>query len=230
MRVHILQHVPFEGSGSIDAWLQKRKAQVTCTRFYDDPALPRLAGLDLLIALGGPMSVNDEQEHPWLTAEKRFIAQAVASGKAVLGICLGAQLIASALGARVYPGPEKEIGWFPVVAAEPSPGGFALPASIPVFHWHGETFDLPDGARLMASSPGCRHQAFQFGARTIGLQFHLETTPASAGAIIANCRHELVPQRFVQSEDRIRAATSADYAAINVLMEQLLEYLTRPEE
>lgn len=230
MRVHILQHVPFEGPGSIDIWLGRRKAQVTCTRFFETEELPDPAAIDLVIIMGGPMSVNDEKEFPWLTAEKRFVAQAVACGKAVLGICLGAQLIASALGARVYPGPEKEIGWLPVLAAEPPSAGFAFPASIKVFHWHGETFDLPDGARLLASSPGCRHQAFQLGARTIGLQFHLETTPASANAIVANCRHELVPQRFVQSEERIRAATNADYAAINALMEELLEYLTRPGE
>jgi len=230
MRAHILHHVPFEGPGSIDAWLRHRKANVTCTRFFEDTKLPDPATVDLLIALGGPMSVNDEQEHPWLVAEKRFIAQTIASGKAVLGICLGAQLIASALGARVYPGPEKEIGWFPVFAGKHSPGGFPFPKSILAFHWHGETFDLPAEARLLASSSGCRHQAFQVGARTIGLQFHLETTPASADTIIANCRHELVSQRFVQSEKRIRAATSADYAAINALMEKLLEYLTRPEE
>ena len=229
MRAHILQHVPFEGPGSIDAWLKKRDAQVTCTRFFETADLPDPTSLDLLIALGGPMSVNDEEEYPWLAAEKRFIAQAVASGKAVLGICLGAQLIASAMGARVYPGPEKEIGWLPVFAVEQPPDNFAFPTSILAFHWHGETFDLPDGAKLLASSPGCRHQAFQLGARTIGLQFHLETTPASADAIIANCRHELVPNRFVQSEEQLRAATDTTYTAINALMEQLLEYLVRPE-
>ena len=230
MRVHILQHVPFEGPGSIEGWFRKHEAQVTCTRFFDNPELPELAELDLLIALGGPMSVNDEEEFPWLVAEKRFIAQTVTSGKAVLGICLGAQLIASAMGVRVYPGPEKEIGWFPVYAEKPTPAGFPFPEAILAFHWHGETFDLPADAMLLASSPGCRHQAFQLGVRTIGLQFHLETTPASAEAIIAHCRHELVPQRFVQSEELIRAATGADYAAINTLMEQLLEYLTRPGE
>ena len=229
MRAHILQHVPFEGPGSIDAWLRKREAQVTCTRLFETAELPDPATLDLLIAMGGPMSVNDEAEFPWLVAEKRFIAQTIASGKAVLGICLGAQLIASAMGARVYPGLEKEIGWLPVFAGEPAPAGFPFPESILAFHWHGETFDLPAGARLLASSPGCRHQAFQLGARTIGLQFHLETTPASADAIITNCRHELVPNRFVQSEEQLRAATDTTYAAINALMEQLLDYLVRPE-
>jgi GMP synthase-like glutamine amidotransferase len=228
MRVHILQHVPFEGPGSIASWLERRRAEVTCTRFYQRPDLPDPATLDLLVVLGGPMSVNDEQTLPWLIAEKRFVGAAVSAGTAVLGICLGAQLIASALGARVYPGAEKEIGWFPVFAAEPPDGRFSFPAMLRVFHWHGETFDLPDGASLLASSPACRHQAFQFGERTIGLQFHLETTPASVETLVANCRHELVPGRFVQTEAELNAVDGQTYTAIHAHMERLLDYLTRP--
>jgi len=100
MDVHILQHVPFEGIGSIADWLSRRGATVTSTRFFETPQLPVLADIDLVIALGGPMSVNDEEQLPWLRSEKHFVAEAIAKGKAVLGICLGAQLIASALGAN----------------------------------------------------------------------------------------------------------------------------------
>jgi GMP synthase-like glutamine amidotransferase len=227
MRAHVLQHAPFEDLGSIRDWLQRRDACVTTTRFFESPVLPAVSSLDLVIALGGPMSVNNEKDLPWLVSEKRFVAEAVSSGKAVLGICLGAQLIANALGGLVYPGPEKEIGWFSVHAEPRSPDSFALPDSHTVFHWHGETFDLPPGARLLASSAACRNQAFQVGPRTIGLQFHLEITPGGADALITNCRHELTPQRFVQTEGQLRAVPDGAYAGINTLMEEVLEYLVR---
>lgn len=229
MHVHVLQHVPFEGLGSIEAWLAHRQARVTFTRFFDASAeLPPLEGIDLVIALGGPMSVNDEVQLPWLRAEKRFVAEAMASGKAMLGICLGSQLMASALGAAVYPGPQKEIGWFPVMA-EPAAaaGSFVFPASRDVFHWHGETFDLPRGAVHLARSEGCRHQAFQVGRRAIGLQFHLETTPESAQAIIDHCGDELVPQRYVQTEAELRGVPADRYVGINALMGDVLDYLTK---
>jgi len=139
MHVHILHHVPFEGLGSIADWLSRRGDSVTDTRFFETPQLPVLADIDLVIALGGPMSVNDEEQLPWLQCEKHFVTEAIANGKAVLGICLGAQLIASALGARVYPAANQEIGWFPVFAEPVVPGAFVFPARTEVFHWHGET-------------------------------------------------------------------------------------------
>lgn len=229
MHVHVLQHVPFEGLGSIEVWLTQRGSRVTYTRFFDSAHLPALADIDLIIALGGPMSVNDEEQVPWLREEKRFIAGAVASNRAVLGICLGSQLIANALGSRVYRNAEKEIGWFPVFAEPTVPDTFAFPASSEVFHWHGETFDLPAGAVRLASSAACRNQAFQIGARVIGLQFHLETTPESARAIISNCGNELVPRRFIQTESELRDAPHVNYAGINALMTKVLEYLVRDE-
>ena len=226
MHVHVLQHVPFEGLGSIAAWLDRRGASVTWTRFQVLEELPPLEPIDLIIALGGPMSVNDEADLPWLRAEKRFLAEAIAAHKAVLGICLGAQLIASALGARVYPNAEKEIGWFPVTAAPHDRECFRFPDEIEVFHWHGETLDLPPDAVHLAGSAACRNQAFQIGDRVLGLQFHLETTPDSADALAVNCRHELVPGRFVQTEAALRSAEPGTYREINRLMDAVLEYLT----
>lgn len=228
MHVHVLQHVPFEGLGSMESWLSQKSAHVTYTRFFEPALLPALADIDFVIVMGGPMSVNDEKQLPWLREEKRFIAEAMACGKAVLGICLGAQLIANAQGARVVPSPEKEIGWFPVYAESSAPGIFVFPASTEVFHWHGETFDLPVGAVHLAHSAACRNQAFQIGVRVIGLQFHLETTPQSAEAIIGNCANELFPpQRYIQSEATLRARPAADYAEINTLMVCILDYLVR---
>lgn len=227
MHVHVLQHVPFEGLGSIEVWLTQSGARLTYTRFFASADLPALADIDLIIALGGPMSVNDEKQLPWLREEKHFIAEAVVRNRAVLGICLGSQLIAGALGSRVYPNAEKEIGWFPVFAEPTVPGTVAFPASIEVFHWHGETFDLPAGAVRLASSAACRNQAFQIGARVIGLQFHLETTPESARAIISNCANELTAHRYIQTESELRDVPPVNYARINALMTKVLEYLVR---
>lgn len=200
---------------------------MTTTRFFESTSLPKQSEFDLLVALGGPMSVNDEAQLPWLIDEKRFVRESVESGKPVLGICLGAQLIASSLGARVYPGAQKEIGWFPVHACTHQSHAFIFPEKMDVFHWHGETFDLPPGAIHLARSEACPHQAFQIGARTIGLQFHLETTPASADSLINHCRDELRPASYVQTEQDLRSVPANRYAGINQLMERVLSYITR---
>ena len=228
MRVHVLQHVPFEGPGRIAAWLAARSAEVTTTRLFEaDAALPPAGAFDVLIVLGGPMSANDEAALPWLRQEKRLVAAAILSGKAVLGICLGAQLMAAALGARVYPAQHNEIGWFPVQGCAPQDGSFAFPAAAEVFHWHGETFDLPDGAVHLARSAACLHQAFQIGQRAIGLQFHLETTPESVAALLTHCHGELVPSAFIQTAQALQASPPGRYAGLEALMDRLLCYLTR---
>jgi GMP synthase-like glutamine amidotransferase len=225
MNVHVLQHVPFEGLGSIEPWLLARSAQITYTRFYESPLLPDLSQVDFVIAMGGPMSVNDEATLPWLVSEKHFIRTAIQRGIPVLGICLGAQLIASALGASIYPGKHREIGWFDITSV-PSPAHtFHFPPATTVFHWHGETFDLPPGAIHLARSTACEHQAFQIGPNAIGLQFHLETTPESASSIITHCGNELIPSTFVQSESTLRSTPAEAYSHINTLMAQVLNYL-----
>jgi GMP synthase-like glutamine amidotransferase len=237
VHAHFFQHVPFEGLGSIGSWLEARRAVVTATRFFAGDVLPEAESVDLLVVMGGPMSVNDEELYPWLVAEKRFIAQAIRRGKAVLGVCLGAQLIAAALGARVYPNGEKEIGWFPVYAKtapemfpeEPVPV-FRFPEESLVFHWHGETFDLPTGAVHLARSEACRNQAFQYGRRIVGLQFHLEMTPRTVHELVDDGRAELVPARCIQSEGEILSAPATWYAENNRLMADLLSFLTMPEE
>ena len=227
MRVHVLQHVPFEGLGSIHGWLEAHAARVSFTRFFEDPLLPEVDDFDLVIVMGGPMSVNDARIFPWLLEEKRFVAAAVHRGKAVLGICLGAQLVANALGERVYPGPFKEIGWHEIQSAEQSLDSFRFPQAVTVFHWHGETFDLPHGAIRLAHSPACRNQAFQLGRRVIGLQFHLETTPAIVAAMISNCGDELVAGPYIQPARKILDEPAASYVTINQLMGNILDYITR---
>jgi len=229
MRAHCLQHVSFEGLGSIARWLQEAGYEISYTRFFESAVLPELEEIDFLIAMGGPMSVNDEAQFPWLFPEKAFIRRAVQARKPVLGVCLGAQLIASALGAAVYSNPCKEIGWFPVravsTAGETPLRVFRFPAEVEVFHWHGETFDLPVGSVHLAASAGCRNQAFQFGASTIGLQFHLETTPESLRELVTNCHAELMPSKYVQAEEAMLEAPLKKYRTINRLMAEVLSFL-----
>ncbi len=229
LHIHVLQHEPFEGLGSMAPRLAALGAEIRTTRLYEDPALPASNDGDLLIVMGGSMSVNDEAQLPWLRAEKHFLRAAIDAGGAVLGVCLGAQLIADALGACVTRNPVPEIGWFPVEAV-PLPAGldtFRFPDRFWAFHWHGETFALPPGAIHLARSAHCPHQAFQFGARVIGLQFHLETTPSSARALIEGCADELIPGvPTIQSAEAIRS--SERYEEIDALMGGVLAYLLRP--
>lgn len=208
--------------------LAERGALVTRTRFFEDAALPPADGLDLVIAMGGPMSVNDEDRLPWLRPEKRFLRGAIERGVRVLGICLGAQLIASALGAAIRRNAHKEIGWFPVEAVPTdAPGVFRFPDRCTVFHWHGETFDLPRGALRLAGSAACANQAFAVGRTVLGLQFHLETTPEGANALLDHCRDDLTPGPFVQTEAELRNTPPSAYAQVNALMADLLDHLLK---
>jgi GMP synthase-like glutamine amidotransferase len=225
MRVQILQHVPFEGPGSIGPWLEAREATVHYTCLFEEDRLPPVGSIDLVVAMGGPMSVNDEEAFPWLAPEKKFIRDAVTHSIPVLGICLGAQLLAAAMGSKVYRNPVKEIGWFPIRAARGLGGSFQLPEECLVFHWHGETFDLPPGARRLAASAVCENQAFQVNRNAIGFQFHLETTPESMAALVENCRDELIPGPYIQSEADLRAVPASAYRDINSIMNSALDYL-----
>ncbi len=227
MRLHYLQHVPFEGLGSIGAWAAAAGHQVSVSRMFADDPLPATTRFDWLLVMGGPMGVNDTTCHPWLTGEKKFIAAAIAAGKTVLGICLGAQLLAAVLGAAVYPNREKEIGWLPVYRV-PDGAGLPLTARLPdgeeVFHWHGDTFDLPAGACHLLRSAACENQAFLYGERVLALQFHLETTPAGAAALVEHCARDLAPGPRVQPAARIMADESR-FTRLNRRMNAVLDFL-----
>lgn len=199
MRIRIFQHASFEGPAAIAEWAEERGHTLEYTRFYDNDPLPAAADVDMLVIMGGPMSVNETDKYPWLRNEIAFINDAVESGKPVLGVCLGSQLLAASLGARVYPNTEKEIGWFPVAFKAPW-----APDTLTVCHWHGDTFDLPEGAVHLAESPVTRNQAFQFGNNAVGLQFHMEMTPASLEGMIEACGHDLQESKWVQSAEALR--------------------------
>ena len=226
-RVHWLQHVPFEGLGTIKTWLTARGCAPAVTRFYANDPLPNINAIDWLITMGGPMGVYDEARHSWLNDEIACVREAIAAGKTVLGICLGAQLIAAALGAKVYPNTHKEIGWLPVTLTDEgrrSPLLKGFPPELPVFHWHGDTFDLPPGSAHLIASAACANQAFSHGDRVIGLQFHLEVTPAGVAALIDHCGHELVPAPFIQTAGQLRAPTNR-FDPIHRRMNTLLDHL-----
>ncbi|HET9178321.1 MAG TPA: type 1 glutamine amidotransferase [Terriglobia bacterium] len=209
MRVHIIQHVALEGPGAISQWARERGHSTSVTEQFTRGTLPAVGDFDFLVIMGGPMSANDGAQFDWLAGEKQLIEEALGEEKAILGVCLGAQLLAQALGARVYPHPEKEIGWFPVrltLEAERSRLFSGLPARMTVLHWHGETFDLPEGATLLAESRLCRNQAFELDGRVLGLQFHLEVQPQGLERLIEKSAAELTRAAAVQTAAEIRAS------------------------
>ncbi len=210
MRVHYLQHVPFEGLGLIERWALKKAYSLSVTKFYDNATLPSHDDYDVLIILGGPMSIYDEADYPWLLNEKAWIAEAIERDKYVLGICLGAQLIASVLGAKVSPLGHQEIGWHPIAFTDNSVGSpllSGLNLAMTVFHWHGETFAIPSGAKRLASSAGCMNQGFSYGHRVLALQFHLEMDEPTIDALLNACGQQCMASRYVQSCEQIAMET-----------------------
>ena len=227
MRIHCLQHVEFEGPGSIQPWAAAQGHALTFTRFFAGEQLPALAAFDWLIVMGGPMNVYEEREYAWLADEKKFIRSAVDAQKTVLGICLGAQLLAVVLGAEVTKNAHTEIGWFPVQWTAEARAtrllGF-LPDHSDVFHWHGDTFAMPPGAIKIAFSEACGNQGFLLGERVLGLQFHLEVTHASAKELVKHCGRELVKGNYIQ-EAAALTMNELRFEALNQTMAQILNGL-----
>lgn len=227
IRIHHLQHVAFEGLGSIPAWAENRCYALSATYLYNGDGFPPQDDFDCQVVMGGPINIYEHDLHPWLTGEKKFIEQSIKSQKTVIGICLGAQLIADVLGQKVYSGEQKEIGWFPVFKTEQArqtPAADFLPDETDVFHWHGDTFNIPHGALHIARSEACNNQGFIYDRRVVGLQFHLETTRQSAKLLIENCGDEIVAGRFIQSPDEMLSDESR-FKTVNNLMDTLMESL-----
>jgi GMP synthase-like glutamine amidotransferase len=209
MRIACIRHVPFEGPGAIADWAAARGHALSGSEAFKGH-LPALSDFDLLVVLGGPMGVYDVAEHPWLIEEREFLASAIDAGKVVLGVCLGAQLLADAIGGSVHPGPEREIGWFPVrvSAAGRSSALFGgWPDEFVAGHWHGDTFEIPPGVASAASSEVTANQAFvACDGRAVGLQFHLEWTRDALAALVENCADELTGGgRWTRSAEELLA-------------------------
>jgi len=219
----VFQHVPYEGPASISSWAHNRGLSLLFHHWHETGTSPP-DQVDGLIIMGGPMNVNEHENYPWLPIEKQFIRGFLYDRKPVLGVCLGAQLMAAALGSRVYPQPEKELGWFPVIRApeaDDHPLLEPLPESLTVFHWHGDTFDLPLRATALGSTESCPHQGFAVD-RSLALQFHLELNRESVRTLIQAGRLPEWKGPFVQSPEQIYTESDHyDTRACRVLWELL---------
>lgn len=207
MKIHCIQHVKFEALGTITEWIEKKNHHLSTTHLYEKESFPETDTFDLLIVMGGPMNIYEYEQYPWLREEKAFLEKNVAEGKAVLGICLGAQLLADVLKAKVFKNTYKEIGWFPVSVIKDGKSEVSLLEGVPdqftAFHWHGDTFDLPEGAGRLFESEACKNQGFIYENRVIGLQFHVEMSNQAIRNVIENCRDEIVKGKYIQNDDEM---------------------------
>jgi GMP synthase (glutamine-hydrolysing) len=215
MHIDVLMHVPHEGPGNIAPWAAERGHHLTEHHLFEGEPPQAAAATDFLVVMGGPMNVYETDQYAWLEPEIELIAETIARGKPVLGICLGSQLIARALGAEVTENAEKEIGWFPVrftsafdawLSDGPAVRDRKLEAlrHQTVFHWHGDTFELPPSSIAIASSDACARQGFLYGENVLALQFHFEMSREGIEAICAAASDELSDargKRYVQSQE-----------------------------
>jgi GMP synthase-like glutamine amidotransferase len=228
MRIHSLEHEPFEGLANIEVWAKSKGHKITRTRIYKNEEFPDTDDFDWLIIMGGSMSVYDEEKYPWLIPEKKFIGDAIAKKKILLGVCLGSQLIADVLCGKVSPNTYKEIGWFPVSLTAKGKesrifGNF--PHEFTAFQWHGDTFMIPDDALKISQSEACKNQAFEYG-KVIGIQFHLEYSKESINLMLENCSEDLIDGKYIQKADEI-ISKMGNLDEMNKLLNLLLDNMEK---
>ncbi len=222
-----IKHIGFEGPGAIAQWAQQNGHELDIAPLYHDHHLPSPEGYDAILIMGGPMNVYEEDKYPWLAKEKSYIRGAIASGKHVLGVCLGAQLIAVSMGAKITANENKEIGWFPINRTEDCPTTFSMPKTLKVFHWHGDTFEIPQGAHRIASSDACFNQGFVHHSKVLALQCHLEMTPESLTLLATSCSNELVHAPYIQNMERLQREPAETYQLMHQALYALLDAWAR---
>ena len=206
MKFLVILHASYEGPGLIKEWISLQNHTLKEVYAWDLESLTPQDDFDALIIMGGPMGVHDEEQYPWLKPEKEFIKNAIDSGIKILGICLGSQLISHCLGAKVYKNSEPEIGWFPIKKKFFMHSWFPLFDEVEkenVFHWHSDTYDLPDGSVPLFESAACKNQAYAVEDQILALQFHPEITEELINAFIENGRSDIRPAHYIQSEARM---------------------------
>ncbi|MCK0154047.1 type 1 glutamine amidotransferase [Alcanivorax sp. S6407] len=228
MRIHYLSHVPFEQLGAMEAWFVQRDMEIRHSLLFQGDPLPALDDFDVLVVMGGPMGADDDAQFPWMAAEKALIKACIGAGKKVLGVCLGAQLIARVLGAEVTANAEKEVGWFPVhpttAGLQDSIGKLFAPQAT-VLHWHGDTFAIPNGAVHLLESRGCANQAFRYGDHVLALQFHLELEADNAAALCDACPEDLAEGEWVEDKHRLLGNGQRFDDARNLLGRVLAQFI-----
>ena len=223
MKLHVLQHAAYEGPGEIGTWAQKRGHTLSVSHLYNGDALPSLRDFDALVVMGGEMNIYEDRDWPWLKTERAFVGATLEAGKPVVGICLGAQLIADALGARVTQNPAYEIGWLPVRWTAEARAGFAsMGESSTVLHWHGDTFNLPAGATRLAASEGCAEQGFVVPGKCLALQFHMEVNPELVKLYI-DSQDQWPKGGYVQEPGAINASSAEHCTANRELLYGMLD-------
>jgi GMP synthase-like glutamine amidotransferase len=235
LRVHYFQHIAGEGFGSCYDYLKAHQAKITATEFFALPvdlsleleALPNIDEVDLLIIMGGTMSVNDEANYPWLKLEKRWLRRYLSAGKPAIGLCLGGQLIANALGASVSRNQHQELGWMDVGRVSHVPENyFQIPEKINIMQWHSETFEIPKGGVRLAENRVCRNQLYQIGRNVLGFQFHPEMTPHALQLLIENEEDSAVFNgEYVQPIAELKKTIKSKFEQGNQLLNRAIEYV-----
>lgn len=208
MKIHYIQHEPFEDLGCIREWMQYSNHTITHTHIFENEPFPKANDIDFLIIMGGSMGANDDEVFDWMPLEKMLISDCINQNKLVLGICLGAQLLAAVLGAKVFANQHKEIGWFEIKLndnAKQSKLFSSFPTEFITMHWHGDTFEIPQGASMIASSEATKNQAFTYNnEKVVGLQFHPEMTQKAIEGMIDETG-ELKKDTYIQDIEEIKS-------------------------
>ena len=226
MRIHYIQHGVFDELGAIEIWAKKHGHHLTCTKIFQLEALPEITAFDFLVILGGTQSLREEKHPEYIYHELDFIKRAIDNDKMILGICLGAQMIAESLGAKTQMSPYPEIGIFPVMLASAGKDDPVLKSLSPVCNVMHMHYDMPgqlEGARILASSQGCPLQAFALGSKIYGIQFHLEMTNENIRLRLAHLTEEFEIGPYVATRDKLRAV---DMEPINKKMFDLLDVIS----